>query len=252
MANRRASYAGVTVSISASISVDGKIVHLGTWPSKREAAIAYDRAVLHFGLARKLNFPADSRKRGPASPDELQSQGLGGSRYRERGLAGVRPRGGRFLALAKIGGRQVYGGSWPTAREAAVARDRLVLHHGLDVELNHPQLSRRLGPASADDLHRVLQAERSPKSRFRGVAPSERSGGRCVWVASLYAAGDCWSLGTWPTEREAAIAVDRFALFHEQDVSRLNCPRTSPTLGPATDEELKRLARARREPRLRR
>jgi hypothetical protein len=53
-----------------------------------------------------------------------------------------------------------------------------------------------------------------------------------------------YNLGRWLTEREVAVARDRAALHFDGENAVLALPQESRRLGPATPEELRRLARA--------
>ncbi len=48
-------------------------VGVGGYSSQREAAIARDRAALHYGASLSLNFPEEARALGPATIDELRA-----------------------------------------------------------------------------------------------------------------------------------------------------------------------------------
>jgi hypothetical protein len=103
-----------------------KLWLLGRWASERAAAIAYDRAVLHYHGNGELNFPVEARKLGPASARELRKQArrefkkLTVSRYR-----GVnRMHNGSWYAGVYWRKRFNYLGVFDSEVEAALAYDR--------------------------------------------------------------------------------------------------------------------------------
>lgn len=60
---------------AAAITVDYVCVGLGRWETERDAAIAYDRAALHYvGADAVLNFPRASRAAGPADVETLLAE----------------------------------------------------------------------------------------------------------------------------------------------------------------------------------
>ena len=111
---KKSQYCGVDVTIAASISVLGKSFGLGSWSTERDAAIAYDRAVLHFGLDRPLNLPRTSKKLGAASPEQLK-QLLREGRGLTNKYVGVREHNGRFSANLRVLGKQITGCDFPRA-----------------------------------------------------------------------------------------------------------------------------------------
>jgi len=56
-----------------------------------------------------------------------------------QGMWGVRKMYRRYAAQITAHGVRVYLGTWPTARDAAVARDNYVWEHSLTVPLNYPE-----------------------------------------------------------------------------------------------------------------
>lgn len=139
--------------------------------------------------------------------------------------------GGRFTAYVLHGRSNVHAGTWPTAEQAALARDRLVLHLGLEKPLNFPDLARDRGPASAHELRR--EARLLHKG---GTARGENYLG-VTWVARAkryvaYASvdGRNMSLGNFEDASVAAEVRDRVVLYlHQRDPARrfdlLNDPR---------------------------
>jgi hypothetical protein len=74
---KKSKYLGVTTSggkYQAFVKVKGRRVHCGQWREEDDAALARDRALLHFGLDAPLNQPRQADKAGPAPPKTLLAQ----------------------------------------------------------------------------------------------------------------------------------------------------------------------------------
>lgn len=207
----------------------------GTWTTKRAAAIARDRAVLYLGFDDQvLNYPALSRKKGPASPEDLQREShfdrklehKSATKYRGVTKSG----GGKWTSTVKLPGRNLlFLGIWPTAREAALAHDRATTHYELPkAGLNFPAVKHK--PANAETLctaaHRAYKAKTT--SRFRGVCYYASRGN---WTAYITHEGRCHRLGYFASEEEAAEAYDKKARTLLGKSARLN-------FDPSTGEEL--------------
>lgn len=136
-------------------------------------------------------------------------------------------------------------GSWLTAREAAIAVDRAVLHFQLDRLLNFPSVSRRRGPASVQELRRdarlSVKSRLASSSRYMGVRWVELRHG---WEAVAWDGKRTSVLGLFGTEKKAAMAWDQVVLHHCGDEAMLTFPRASVTPMPA--ERMRQLAHAKR------
>jgi hypothetical protein len=143
-------------------------------------------------------------------------------------------------------------GGYETPQEAAVARDRMALYY-VDGEpfLNFPE--RQVAPASERELRREVRAaralaksageRRSPKSSS-GLTPRPQGSFGVIydparrsrrWTAAFTPpkSHHFW-LGCWLTEREAALAHDRAALFYVGERYRwINDVVTARRAGPA-------------------
>lgn len=147
---------------------------------------------------------------------------------------------GLFNARLVSEGVERHLGCWLTAHEAAVAYDRAAVYYfGTEAQLNFSVGARDIKPTDADTLSaeaRALTAERMT-SRHRGVSwhphPPQRP-----WCASLKSEGRRCSLTRWETERDAAIAYDRAALYYFGEDAELNFPRQSRARGPANNDQL--------------
>jgi hypothetical protein len=111
-------------------------VHLGVFETEEQAASArdYHEAERHPGIAT-LNFP-DGPPVTRAEIERSNRAKRGASEYR-----GVRHRGNRWLAEARLGDHKIHIGSFIMEREAAEARDAFVIQHRSEMpraKLNFP------------------------------------------------------------------------------------------------------------------
>jgi hypothetical protein len=159
---------------------------VGTFDDEQEAAKERDRACLALlGKNARLNFhPVTGREVHGRRASEL---GLEPDLVRKRkfvrkprvykatgkvGSAGHRgvhaTPDGKFAASVKDQGRSVRAGTWSSAEEAALARDRAILHLGLGCPLNFPDRAKKLGPASPLELQKQAHVTRK---RSQGAIP---------------------------------------------------------------------------------
>jgi hypothetical protein len=144
-------YTGVSKSGSekfrAQIRIKHKQINLGRFSTAKEAALAFDRAIVHHGfLSSRLNFP------GGLPKDDDEYEALMNPNKKRRlapantsGYSGVYKRGRRFRARIGVGGKRKSLGTYSTPKEAAVAYDRAVVQHKLSSDkLNFPA-----GPAAS-------------------------------------------------------------------------------------------------------
>lgn len=220
-------YQGVAHSrgdFSAQLCVSGETHHLGRWSEERDAAIAYDRAVLHFGLDRPLNLPEASERLGAMAPRALQNE----ARLRQRKLRGTAP----YIGVIKMPGRSswkahvtdpngggVFVGTFDDPEAAAIAYDRVVLHlYGRDAVRNFSE--RKLKPATVDEMrehaHQLFKEQTT--SQYRGVRLT-RSG---RWQSGIGHRGKMHYLGTFDVEEEAAEVYDKAAKRLHKKKAKLN------------------------------
>ena len=235
----------------ARVSVKGESHHAGAWRTRREAAIARDRAVLYFEIDLPLNYPIESRALGPASPAQLIRQANTQKRKRRRPnqsrFIGVYKDGDYWAASIRLNHRTTYLGNFATERQAAVARDRVALKLGVPrARLNFP--TARLAPTTAEQVRRKPVQPRLPKSRaaegLLGVRHTDRGAG-ARWHASITINNHERSLGQWDTPEEAALAYDRAHLHYygRKRVWRLNFQEKANGRGAANPRTLSAEAR---------
>jgi hypothetical protein len=205
----------------AKIAVSGNHLNIGRFATEREAAIARDRAALHYLDDPALNFPKQARAQGPADLETLRAEIRHELRAtRATPYVGVVPiREGRFGAHIEANGKRVSLGGYPTVEAAAVAVDRAILFLGSETPRNFPD--RELTPAAPEALRRKARAswkKEKSVSRYRGVV-RYRDG----WRANIVA-GRGLTLGTFDDEEEAALAYDRAALAVHGPSATLNFP----------------------------
>jgi hypothetical protein len=228
----------------------------GLFATEKEAAMARDQVVLHYcGDDAILNFPrasvtpmslAQARQQASAKGKELRrAKWRPSMSVSASGYAGVVHLDDRFRGQVRLAtGKILTVGYWLTAREAAIARDRAVLHFQLDSPLNLPNASRRRGPASVLELRREarLAAKRrtGSSSRYMGVYWIK---GSQAWEArAKIDRYTSFRIGLFPTQKEAAMAHDRVALHCHGAEAMLNFSRKS--VAPMAPERMRQLARA--------
>ena len=110
---------------AASISIAGKNSHIGTYDTAREAAVAYDRAVLKANHSKSLlNFP-DMVHNLDVEPKRKNIK------RSSTGYRGVNKKGsGRFQARLSINGPKKSAGTFDTAIQAALAYDQAAIKAG--------------------------------------------------------------------------------------------------------------------------
>jgi hypothetical protein len=130
----------------AQIYANKTMKTLGTYDTPKEAALAYDRAVVQHKLSSsKLNYP-DGLPIDDEDYEELMNPKKKNRTKKRRlrstnttGYNGVYKTGKRFIAQISIGGKQKSLGTYATPKEAALAFDQAIIQHKLSSSrLNFP------------------------------------------------------------------------------------------------------------------
>jgi hypothetical protein len=227
----------------------GKVASFGSFRTEREAAEAYDRAVLYYrGPDARRNFP--KKRLAPADEATLRAEAMRRAKLKTTSkYRGVMKHTGRWQATISVGNKGVFLGLWTTELKAAEAFDHAALFFGRDrSRLNFPD--RRLDPVDPIELRRLAHAslKATTSSRYRGVRYAGYS--RRPWVAAIGGIGigptKRLHLGTWEGEKDAARAYDRAALHYLGATAKLNfrgdkrAPADAQTLTREARREAKR------------
>lgn len=147
---------------------------------------------------------------------------------------------GKYQAFVKVDGRRIHCGMWLREQDAALARDRAALFFELDVPLNFPKRSPKVGPASPDSL----VAEAKAQQRARETSPYlgvHWDGRRDRWAAIICRGKKPTQIAQFDDPRDAAVAYDRVALGWFGVEAERNFPRKRHK--PATIKEVRAWAR---------
>jgi hypothetical protein len=202
----------------ARIHFDRKQRNLGTFDTKQEAALAYDREARQCGEAKPLNYESIAAAEEAAA--QAQAEHIQQPRARPAsGFYGVYANGKRWQATICYDRKEHSVGRFDTKQEAALAYDREARQCGENKALNYESIAAAEEAAAAAaaqaQVGRILiqdlfagpkKPKPRPSSGFCGVSASGKR-----WLAHIYYDGKKHSLGTFDTKQEAALTYDREA-----------------------------------------
>ena len=134
--------------------------------------------------------------------------------------------GKNFKAEVQIDRKQQYLGTYETAKEAAIAYDRVGIRHKFSAsKLNFPD-GLPIDDQDYDELMNPKKKRRLASNNTSGYAGVYKKGER--FYARIQIDRKKKSLGTYATPKEAALAFDRAVVQHKLPSSRLNYPDGLP------------------------
>jgi hypothetical protein len=199
----------------ANIRYDSKRHSLGTFDTKQEAALAYDRKARQCGKDRPLNYEsinAAAEEAVAAVQVAIFADALCAGAQQPKppppsGFHGVSANNKRWKATICYDSKNHFLGSFETKQEAALAYGRAARQCGEDKPLNYESIKAAEEAAVQAHAEYTLAHPKQPKPRpasgFYGVSASTKR-----WSAQIYYNNKRHPLGTFDTKQEAALAYD--------------------------------------------
>jgi hypothetical protein len=202
----------------ARIFFNSKEHRLGTFDTKQEAALAYDKKARKCREYKALNY--DSLKAAEEAALQAKSEHILVHPPQPKprppsGFYGVSARGKRCVANIRYKNQIHYLGRFDTKQEAALAYDRVARQCGEDKSLNYENIEAaeeaaaqaQAGHALVHDLRGgPAPPKKRPSSGFYGVSTHGKR-----WKSILCCGGKQQHLGCFGTKEEAALAYDTAA-----------------------------------------
>jgi hypothetical protein len=220
----------------AGVYYGAKQHHIGTFDTKQEAALAYDRAAReHGGGITQLNYASIEAAEDAAAQAQVEHTLVHGTGVQPKhrhpsGFSGVTAQGKRWRAQIKYGGKQHYIGYFTTKQEAALAYDRAAREHGDGKKkLNYESIEAGEEAATEAEAEHILVHDlcvgQKPPQPTKPRQPSGFHGVRAHgkrWEARINYGGKLHHIGTFDTKQEAALAYDKAAREHGGGKKKLN------------------------------
>jgi serine protease inhibitor ecotin len=221
----------------ARIMYGGTNSHLGTFDTKEQAGMAYDRFVVDKStkeVSYTLNYPNMSDpEREEALKVEPPVQQKRGNPNQKTGLIGVRKNGKNYQASIVHGGTQYHLGTFDTKEQAGIAYDRFVVDKSTEevsFTLNYPKMTDR-EREEALKVEEPVQEKRGTPNQTTGLIGVYKSGTK--YMAQIKYGGRSNNLGSFDTKEQAGMAYDQFVIDKgtKEVFFNLNYPNGLPTSG---------------------
>jgi serine protease inhibitor ecotin len=227
----------------AGITYGGTQHSLGTFDTKEQAGIAYDRFVVDKSteeVSFTLNYPnmSDSEREEALKVEEPpKKKRKRGNPNRKTGLIGVTKNGKQYKATVRYGGKPKFLGRFDTKEQAGIAYDRFVVDKSTEEVsfiLNYPKMSDHEREEALKVEEPVQQKRGNPNQTtgLIGVHPNKKR-----YMASFFYGGKSHHLGTFDTKEQAGIAYDAFVVGIRKSTEVVSFALNYPNMSDLEREE---------------